>query len=87
MRLITVTVKVSYDDDKGRRKSRNERYLVECRDFSHAIEIVTEEFEGASEVWEISRITPANINSILNYGSTGKLNTNEFKGIPETVLT
>ena len=91
MRLITVTVKVTYEDDRGRPKSRNERYLVECKDFAHAIEIVTDEFDGAGETWEISRLTPANITSILNYGSTGKLKTNpktnEFSGITETVLT
>lgn len=87
MKLITVTVKIRYEDDKGRQKTRNERYLVECRDFSHAIEIVTEEFEGAGESWEISRITPAHITSILNYGSTRNVKSVSKNTVEEQVLT
>jgi len=67
MKLITVIVKISFEDDKGRMKSRRETYLVNAKDFGEAMEIVKDEFKGMSENWEIVRISPSKVVSVLNY--------------------
>ena len=88
MKLITVLVKVSYEDDKGRLKSRKETYLVNARDFTHAIEIIKEEFNGLTENWEIVRISPSSVISILNYDGGHKITGREVSSeIPEIKLT
>jgi len=88
MKLITVILKVSFEDDKGRMKSRKETYLVNARDFTEAIEIIKDEFKGISENWEIVRISPSSVISILNYDGGRKIKNREvINEIPEIKLT
>jgi hypothetical protein len=91
MKLITVTVKIMFEDDRGRPKSRKENYLVNARDFKDAIEIIEDEFNGTSETWEVVGLKPSSIIAILNYDSGRKITRTpgvvNDNTISETVLT
>lgn len=88
MRLISVTVKVHFEDNNGKPKNRKESYLVMARDFKHAMEIVTEEFKGTGEHWEFANIQPSRVVSVLNFDGGHKLTgSSKSDTVEEKVLT
>lgn len=68
--FYTATVKVMFEDDKGRQKARKETYLVNAESVTDVEVIVTEDFRGSLQDFEIVRVAKSGIVDILNWTST-----------------
>jgi predicted metal-dependent peptidase len=66
--FYTATVKVMFEDDKGRQKSRRETYLVNAESVTDVEVIVTEDFAGSMQDFQIVRVAKSGIVDILNWG-------------------
>ena len=60
-----VKVKLSYEDDKGRVKSKTEAYLVKAESVTDAEVIVNEEFKSYPNEFEVKSVTQSNIIDVL----------------------
>jgi hypothetical protein len=60
-----VKVKLSYEDDKGRVKSKTEAYLVKAESVTDAEVIVNEEFRSYPNEFEVKSVTQSNVIDVL----------------------
>jgi hypothetical protein len=60
-----VKVKLSYEDDKGRVKSKTEAYLVKAESVTDAEVIVNEEFRSYPSEFEVKSVTQSNVIDVL----------------------
>jgi hypothetical protein len=60
-----VKVKLSYEDDKGRVKSKTEAYLVKAESVTDAEVIVNEEFKSYPNEFEVKSVTQSNVIDVL----------------------
>jgi hypothetical protein len=65
--FYTATVKVFFEDDKGRRKARKENYLVNAETVSDVEHIVHEDFRGTMNEFEVVRVGKSNVVDVLNF--------------------
>jgi len=61
-----VKVKLSYEDDKGRVKSKTEAYLVKAESVTDAEVIVNEEFRSYPNEFEVKSVTQSNVIDVLS---------------------
>jgi hypothetical protein len=61
-----VKVKLSYEDDKGRVKSKTEAYLVKAESVTDAEVIVNEEFKSYPNEFEVKSVTQSNVIDVLS---------------------
>ena len=88
MKLITVRVKIHFEDDNGKPKSRKENYLINAADFKDAIDLITAEFNGSGETWEIVNMNPSSIIAVINLDGGAKITRKPVDSmIQEKVLT
>ena len=64
-RKYNVKVKLSYEDDKGRVKSKTEAYLVKAESVTDAEVIVNEEFKSYPNEFEVKSVTQSNVIDVL----------------------
>lgn len=83
--FYTATVKVMFEDDKGRQKARKETYLVNAESVTEVETIVNEDFRGSMQEFQVLRVAKSNIVDILNWTSNREQKVvkveNEFSGI------
>lgn len=83
--FYTATVKVMFEDDKGRQKARKETYLVNAESVTEVETIVNEDFRGSMQEFQVLRVAKSNIVDILNWTSNKEQKVvkveNEFSGI------
>ena len=62
---FTVTVKLEFTDDNGKKKKQTEKYLVDAVSVTDAAVKVTEEFEGAAYDWAGKSVAETKIVKVL----------------------
>lgn len=62
---FTVTVKLEFTDDNGKKKKQTEKYLVDAVSVTDAEVKVTEEFEGATYDWSVKSVAETKIVKVL----------------------
>jgi hypothetical protein len=85
--FYTATVKVMFEDDKGRLKSRKETYLVSAETVTEVEAIVHEDFGRSMQEFQVLKVAKSGILDILNWpeGATKvsktKVEENEFSSM------